>query len=370
MIEKIIFHEPNENSSKFDYISRLPSIKEMGNEILFKAGLNIIVGPNGAGKTSIINALSHYLGASHNGFSSITKKWIHEIQWKKDGDKEIPVSPIQVIHDGHPIIYGDPRRSLGIDSSGFDEEFYGQGILESISMNKESSGEQSNRRITPFLEILQGNEKFPSGFSDHINIDNVNDLWKGRIQSVFENWLTGTIERGQPTVLLDEPESGLSMMNQTLLWDKILKSKAVSDKFQIILVSHSNQCLDLENANYIELKEGYLEACKNLSKGLISFDEAERFATNVQHQLSKRDINVLKLIKDSENGYPTTKTIKTCEKLLEIEFIQIYTVDAPPPPENESREDKMKRRFSSFQHDYVYAITAKGIQYLNLHTKK
>jgi predicted ATPase len=370
MIEKIIFHEPNENSSKFDYISRLPSIKELGNEISFKSGLNIIVGPNGSGKTSIINALSHHLGASHNGYSSITKKWIHEIQWEKDGDKEIPVSPIQVIHDGHPIIYGDPRRSLGIDSSGLDEEFYAQGLLESMSMSKESSGEQSNRRLTPFLEILQGNEKFPSGFSDHINIENVNDLWKGRVQSVFENWLRGTIDRGQPTVLLDEPESGLSMMNQILLWDKILKSKEVSDNFQIILVSHSNQCLDLENANYIELKEGYLEACKRLSKGLISFDEAEKFATNVQHKLSNRDIEVLKTIRDAENGYPTTKTKKTCKKLEEIEFIQIYTVDPPPPPENESRESKLQRKFQSIEQDYVYAITAKGIQYLNLHIKK
>lgn len=369
MIEKIRFKKLTDNSTKFDYIAKLPSIDALGGEITFKPGLNIIVGPNGSGKTSIINALSHHMGASHNGFSSITKKWIHDIDWKKEGDKEVPISAVDVIHDGHPIIYGDPRRSLGISSHGLDDEFYGEGLLESLSMSKESSGEQSNRRITPFLEILQGHEKFPSGFSDHINLDNVNDLWKGRVQSLFENWLTGTIDRGQPTVLLDEPESGLSMMNQILLWDKILKSKAVSEKFQIILVSHSNQCLDLENANYIELREGYLEACKKLSRGLISFDEAEKFASNIPHKLSKRDIEVLIKIKNSENGYSTTKTVKTCKKLEDIEFIQIYTVDTPLPKEDESIEDRLKRRsFFSLDREYVYSITAKGIQYLNLHS--
>ena len=47
-----------------------------------------------------------------------------------------------------------------------------------------------------------------------IGMDNLNSYWDTKVKSIFKNWFTGTIPVGQPTILLDEPESGLSLMKE------------------------------------------------------------------------------------------------------------------------------------------------------------
>jgi energy-coupling factor transporter ATP-binding protein EcfA2 len=176
MIESINFKKDDSNTN-YGYVNRLPSIEKLNGKIEFKPGLNIIVGPNGSGKSSILKSIANHLCANQSGYSVVTKKWLQDIDWDcENSEIESIVSPVDVKHDGQPIVFGDPRRRLGLTNGGIDEEFYGDGLLEHMNMSQESSGEQNNRRITPYLEILQGKMKFPTNFVDAIGVNNINSL--------------------------------------------------------------------------------------------------------------------------------------------------------------------------------------------------
>lgn len=354
MIKSIKFKKECDRT-KYSYANNLIAIERLGQEIDFKPGLNIIVGPNGSGKSTILKAIANHLGANHSGFSLVTKKWIYDLSWDSDGKL---LSPVEIEHDGQPIVFGDPKRSLGLSSSGIDDEFYGEGLNEQLSMNQESSGEQSNRRITPYLEMLQGKAEFPTAFMDGININNSNDMWKDKCDQIYNTWMKGNIKIGQKTVLLDEPEAGLGLMNQILLWKKILKNKEVTDKFQIILVSHSAECLEVDGANYIELKEGYLNACRKLVAGEITDEEASKYASSLERELTKKEISVLEAIRDVIDYYPTTKTPKTALKLEDFDFIERRTY---------RRKNESRLPSNSIE---VFIVTEKGKQFLDVQKNK
>lgn len=362
MIKSIKFKK-DDSKTNYGYVNRLPSIEKLNGQIEFKPGLNIIVGPNGSGKSSILTSIANHLGANQSGYSVITKKWLQDIDWDSESSEiETIVSPVDIEHDGQPIVFGDPRRRAGLTNSGIDEEFYGEGLLEHINMSQESSGEQNNRRITPYLEILQNKIEFPTNFVDSINVNNINSLWKNRFNEVYHKWLSGNIPLGQPTILLDEPESGLGLMNQILLWNKILKSKKIAEKFQIILVSHSLECLNIDHANYIELRSGYLNACQKLAKGEIKEEEAAKYASNIQRELTNREIDVLKKVRLSQTenspGYPVGRSVKTCENLEKIDFLEQRSF---------IEKDKTKRRGFGIDMKYVYILTEKAKQFLDMH---
>jgi len=332
----------------------------MDSKIEFKSGLNIIVGANGSGKTSILRSITHYLGADHIGVSAFSKKWMMGIDWVVDeSDNQIAISPFTVVHDGQPIVYGDPRKAIGITSSGADDELGVTGLLEHMNMGQESSGEQSNRRLTPFLQILQSKGDFPESIADLINVESSNDVWKSRFNYLYENWFAGTIEKGQPTIILDEAETGLGLMNQILLWERILKNPEVADKFQIIIVSHSIQCIGIEHANYIEMQPGYYDACQKIVRGELGFEDAAKFSTNMPHKLNKRELETLKEIRSLDGEFVLGKKEKTCLRLESLSLIEQYT----RKPE---RVEGGGSFFRSLERESIYAITDRGIQLLDI----
>jgi predicted ATPase len=364
MIEKIKILN-NDKIDGFSYFSNLTSILSMSGEIKFSKGLNIIVGPNGSGKSSVLKAISHHLAANQSGFSIVTEKWLRDMNWSADNDNiERLNSNFEVIHDGQPIVFGDPHRGTGLTIGGIDEEFYTEGLIEAFSMSKESNGEQNNRRNMPFLDILEGRKDFPKFFSNGINPEKINNLWKNRLKEVKEKLITGKIPVGQKTILLDEPESGLSLLNQLLLWNKILKNKEISEKYQIILVSHSTESLNIEHANYIELREGYLSACRDAMKGDLNDSDALTYSTNVQRKLSKREVELLKTILVAD-GYSCDNSKKTALKLEKIDFI---AQRSKKKEYTKKEKSKSKRLFNSFNRsEQVWIITEKGKQFLSFY---
>ena len=77
--------------------------------------------------------------------------------------------------------------------------------------------------------------------------------------------MSGSIDKGQPTILLDEPDTGLDARRALTLWS-ILTSPEVTSKFQIIVVSHSPLAMMAKGANIIEMEKGYAGECKKLTQ--------------------------------------------------------------------------------------------------------
>ena len=356
MIEKIVFKNDIEDH-QLSFISNLPAIENKGRMIEFKKGLNIIIGPNGSGKSSILNAIGDHLAANHSGYSCITEKWLRSQSFTTTSQSEdVKINDfIEITHDGQPILFGNPHRSLGMGKTGIDEEFYAQGIMEYMDVSSESSGEQSNRRIMPFLRFMTGESDFPDDVGTTMNLDSVNNHWNARIESAYKERFKGNIPKGQSTILLDEPESGLGLLNQLLLWENVLKNKEVTNRLQIIIVSHSQICLDIEGANYIELKDGYLEACRGLLKGNLSFEDAAGFASNILHKLNGIELSFLKKVnKESSLCLKSKSKSKAVDRLIKIGFVNIYV----------ERTRKRGRGFLNYDEEYIYSITEKGAQYL------
>lgn len=277
MIEKIIFKKNIQHD--LSYISELPSIVDMGGVIEFKKGINVIVGPNGSGKSSILKAIGDMFAASQYGESCLSKSYLmNEVLNRKE--KELFKFPFDVIHDGQAVIYGDPKREMGISNGDVDKEFISGGLLEKMAMSKESSGEQSNRRMTPFFDILKGLETKPKGLGSTFDPDELNDVYLNALKVYVDKVFTPKIKKSQMTVLLDEPENSLDMINQLILWNKIFKNKKISDNFQIILVSHSKEALNIKGANYIETKKGFLDICRKLIEDTIPINQVIDFTNN------------------------------------------------------------------------------------------
>jgi len=80
------------------------------------------------------------------------------------------------------------------------------------------------------------------------------------------HYLEGNRKKGQPTVLLDEPDVGMDWPTKKLLWNLIRLS---SVQKQYIIASHSIFAMQCRDANFIELKPGYLEECRQVVKTLV-----------------------------------------------------------------------------------------------------
>jgi 16S rRNA C967 or C1407 C5-methylase (RsmB/RsmF family) len=240
--------------------------------------------------------------------------------------------------------------------------------MEIMAMKEESSGEQCNRRISPFLQVLQGHANFPPGILNLIgDLSSLGERSQARLAQVDRDWLTATIPRGQQTILLDEPEAGLGLMNQILLWGRILRDPAICERYQIILVSHSNQCLDFEHAHYVELRPGYLDACRQLAAGKLSFDEAARFASNMPQQLSTRELKLLREIRKQQGEFHKGKCVKTADRLEDLSLIHAYRSRRRIAERPKGREIWTATLPTNDTH--CYEITSKGMQLLDMHQK-
>lgn len=360
MIEKITFKKGSKH--KLSYISELPAIENMGGVIEFKPGINILIGPNGCGKTSVLKAIGDMFAASQYGHSCLSKAFLMEVSSKEKGSRFD--FPFDVVHDAQVVLYGDPRRALGVSNGNPDRETVREGALEIFAMNEESSGEQANRRITPLLNILRGKDDIPEGLGAVFNPDELNDHYKGIIGEYVETVFTPNTEKGQVTVLLDEPETSLGLMNQILLWEKILKDPEIKEKFQIILVSHSSNALKIEGANYIEMKEGYLEACHKMLNGELTIEEAQNYASNVQKKLTDKENEWLVRISEMGNeGFGETEETLASEevkRLLELKFIDVWS---KPKQYKKSLLDD----FDDGRYNSIYTLSARGSQHLSMH---
>lgn len=362
MIKNISFKKTLKQGN-LSYVSSLPAIEALNGHIEFKDGLNVIVGPNGSGKSSILNCISHIMAANITGFSSVSKSWLKGCDFESFlEDNALPITPAIIEHDGRPIMYCNPRQGISSIARSLDEsEFQIETILDSFGGTRESSGEKSNRLLTPLTNSIPHAENIPETISAIFNINDLNDHWLTRLKTLQLTWLKPSIPLGKPTIILDEPETGLSILNQILLWNKVLRNKDVLKDFQIILVSHSIECLNIPGAHYIELKKGFLDTCRQAMAGKIDEKTMAQQASNIIKPLNKRQRDVLLNIEQSHSDV-IFKDNKTQRMLLDLDFIDTYKQSKK---ESDDTRDRWEKRLNP---TYVCHITHKGSQYLKLHS--
>lgn len=232
---------------KFEFINKLSFFKDC-NHIKFKPGVNIIFGQNGTGKSTILNMIAMSLAAKQGGISKLTHKWT----------RDYDMSRFVVDHDGQPIMYCDTKTDVGLigGMAGFDNDFFSEGV-KAIKRSHESSGLTTLSRLTPIIDVLFHDKPMPDKIASSLHNDEYDELIKG------------TIDIGQKTILIDEPESGLSYVLQSRIIPRLIES-ARNKNIQLIIATHSPYALEYDDSqiNFIEMEPGFIANTRNALKML------------------------------------------------------------------------------------------------------
>lgn len=263
MFQRIAFKGLKE-SHHFGYAAELPFFKGK-RELNFKPGLNILFGPNGCGKSTVLQILARTMCASQGGVSVITEAAVQDgvDMFRGFGENRKPMRSkvgLQVEHDGQPLVFCDPRASVGLLGGQLDEDFLEAGINEAQQLNRASHGQQSLARSNVALGVLFGKLKFPTEVPSRLNRKRVNDVWLKALD-ILDAQMRPSIPTGQRTVLLDEPEANFSLAWQVRLWE-VLERPEVADNFQVIVASHSPFAVGIKHANYIDFVDGFRQECE------------------------------------------------------------------------------------------------------------
>jgi len=253
----------DKTNTPVDWWSQVERLKRR-KSIKFKPGLNILWGPNGCGKTTILLAMARMFHAWQGGHSVVTEHSMHEMfrlfgrrrKGKEPSFEDGYKGGITPIHDGQSVFFIDPAKGAGHGHSSIDGDFIEEQLMDLT--NKGSSGQKTVQRLGPIAHLAEGNPPPPVGW--RVSKDYVNDVWVRRLELVEETF-KGTIPKGQPTVLLDEPDRSLDIPTQHGLW-RVLKR--VSSDVQVIVATHSMLALEIPGAHYLDLRRGYLKECREV----------------------------------------------------------------------------------------------------------
>lgn len=241
MIDSILFNETLKDNKRFDYALNLPFFKEH-TTLKFTDGLNILFSPNGTGKSTILKMLGQATASEQGGHSTITNTWISDV------NRRGHAKGFTVIHDGQPVIYCNPRDTIGLigGGAGFDDDFFTEG-MQNLMLKESTGGETITKLVTAF-SIMAGKNDFPTVIGN-----------KTSYQTEEVPVLKASIPKHKPTLIFDEPESGLATFLQANLFKKLEEASA---NFQIIVATHSVFSIGC-SANFIELDNDLLRGKKS-----------------------------------------------------------------------------------------------------------
>lgn len=252
-------------SPRFGYAADLPFFKGR-RHIEFKPGLNVLYGPNGCGKSTVLRMLGETMCATQGGVSAVTEAALREsVDVGFGSGRCVDQIALHVLHDGQPVLYCDPRKAVGIAGGSFDQDFLKEGLTELFDNKSKSHGQASASRMAAALDVLEGKARLPAAPLRKLSASGLNDLWKKAL-SIVDARMAPSIEPGQITILLDEPEANFSLKWQAMLW-ALVSDPSVLERCQIIVASHSPFVLGLPAATYLDLVPDYRQDMQALLTG-------------------------------------------------------------------------------------------------------
>lgn len=254
------------------YAAKLPAFAEE-RVFSFTPGVNILIGPNGSGSSTLLYALACHLGINPDKSAGWSRFW-EPIELKdyshgidtiklpasfkhKTPDKQVSV---ELEEDGSPAFYFDTERlevRLGKEYWQVEATTPDGTKDEGLKALKPSRGMLVSQCLMALEESLTHvpdlttKESVPKNFGYGIDAEKV-----AALQMAY--W---TRQRGGPiTLLIDKPESYLSLRNQIGFFASMLPR--LGRTYQVIVATHSPLAM-LHAAvlsgewNMIDLTEGY-----------------------------------------------------------------------------------------------------------------
>jgi predicted ATPase len=253
MIYKLSIKDPAKTPVK--WLAQVAAFKQP-RMFEFKPGLNILWGRNGSGKTTLTKVLARLFHCEQGNQPLVTTESLRALV----GDGALEAADIRkglkVVHDGQGVRHFDPGHAVGLigligGGAAFDRDFGTEGIAN--TMFRGSAGQttmfRSDRLIT---EIVAG--EVPEAAWKFSREPTSNDAW-GQRAKLAAHFLEGNAKKGQPTLLLDEPERSFDLNSQVGVWRFL---RAYADQVQFIVASHSLFALKIPEAHYIKLSPRYL----------------------------------------------------------------------------------------------------------------
>lgn len=218
----------------------------------FTDGINIITGRNANGKSVLLNLIAYNCGIQNNAtyprmieplhlhslFSDFDKDWdtIDDQINKTIRNRAYPKSEIiwdgSIVHHLTEDAFSPDTMWRQIDGDSFrgtkvQRTFGGLETIQRFVAN-DSKGENATR-------VLFSLDKLNKNYDPPMNSKQVNDSWL-KADSIFQDWINSKPKDGKPTLLIDELDSGLDVLNQYYYWSYIQK---LAEEWQVIVVSHS-----------------------------------------------------------------------------------------------------------------------------------
>lgn len=258
MIKKLTITDPND--TPINYINEIDWLRN--NVITFKHGLNLIIGENGTGKTTLLSMIAMTMHCYQGGNIRITKKSIKDLV-KCSDNKYIGYNGYEIEHDNSLCYYLKYGKSVGMNYSLIDDDFFEEG-LKSIILHG-SDGELSMNKIVDLDTQIKSTSYNINNILEDMDKRYIN--YNALVQSSFmiatEKLRKNTKTTECKTILLDEPDGSMSIINQEILWKYLLQ---MSSNIQLITTSHSVIPLGYKNINIIETSKDYYKNIQRILK--------------------------------------------------------------------------------------------------------
>ena len=254
----------------FQFLNNFPTVYPhlKDRKFEFNDKFNVLFGNVGSCKSTALKTMAAYCGISTGGWSTISepaKLAYNNIShfpfcYRNFAPNQIDAN---VEWDGVPTFYNDSEALGKNDNTWFfkNSSQSADGITTEaeqmdIMASKPSSGQYRIHKINKIMKVIQN----PPDLSIIPNYIVAKELAKLEVQ-----YISSLSRDGKISLLLDEPEKGLSIPKQIELFDVLVQ---LSEHFQLIIATHSSFILDYKKVNLIDYTPGYAKECRNLIKNL------------------------------------------------------------------------------------------------------
>ena len=264
MIKSVIIHDTEKMATRY-----APEVKKnkklIDKEMVFTDGINLIAGPNGIGKSTLLQEIAKQMCCYYTGFfrldgrsfDDLTKaKFYTPTKEERDTDEMAGIEyylrdGIRMQHDGQACFMG----SSLFNADSYAADLYGFAAFAANFARANSSAGQNNMTTSDTIFYTAENINWTELKNKNIEHYKKSPNYSAKREKVImDSIIHPPLAVGKPTILIDEADSNLDILNTIRHFAKV---QELSEKFQIIMTSHSPLAYDIPNLNIVDLKNGY-----------------------------------------------------------------------------------------------------------------